>query len=85
MKYFLQLRCFKVEFVSVSSKCAYSDWVMKHMYLSKENHVCKNLDHLAHCLPVRIQLVIERDTSCNLGVSSQRFVLLPPNWPLQLT
>jgi hypothetical protein len=40
------------------------------MYLSKENHLCLKLQHLAHCFSVRIELVCARNTSCNLGFSS---------------
>jgi hypothetical protein len=40
MKYFLQLRCFKVEVGSVCSKRACKAEMMKHMCLSKENHEC---------------------------------------------
>jgi hypothetical protein len=44
---------------------------MKHMYLSKENHLCYKQEHLAHCSPVRIELVFERNITCILGVSGR--------------
>jgi hypothetical protein len=49
------------------------------MYLSKENHLCYKQEHLEHCFPVRIELVFERNTSCNLDVSGWRSALLAPN------
>jgi hypothetical protein len=39
------------------------------MYLSKENHPYKKLEPVAHIFPVRIELVFERNISCNIGVS----------------
>jgi hypothetical protein len=39
----------------------------KHMYLLKNTTFFKLQEHLAHCLPVGIELVFERNTSCNLG------------------
>jgi hypothetical protein len=49
------------------SKYAYSDEWKKHMYLSKENHRWYKHEHVAHWFPVRIELVCERNNSCNLG------------------
>jgi hypothetical protein len=31
----------------------------KHMYLSKENHLCKKLQHVAHCFTVKIELALK--------------------------
>jgi hypothetical protein len=55
--------CFKVEIGCVCSKPAYSAELKKHMYLSLENHLHLKLQHLAHYLPVRIELFFERNTS----------------------
>jgi hypothetical protein len=33
----------------------------KHIYLSKETHLLEYQEHLAHCFPVRIELVFERN------------------------
>jgi hypothetical protein len=62
-EYFLQLKCFKVEKVSVCSNKAYSAEMKIPMYLSKENHAWYKLKYLAHCLPVRILLLFERNPS----------------------
>jgi hypothetical protein len=40
MKYFLPVGSFKVEVGSFDYKWAYSGEIVKHMYLSRENHVC---------------------------------------------
>jgi hypothetical protein len=37
--------------------------MQKHMYLSKDKHLCEKLVHLAHYFPVRILLVFESNTS----------------------
>jgi hypothetical protein len=37
----------------------YSAELKKHMHLSKENHVCYTVEHIAHCVPVRIELVLK--------------------------
>jgi hypothetical protein len=36
----------------------------KHMYLSKENHLCLKQEYLTHSFPVRIDLVFEGNSSC---------------------
>jgi hypothetical protein len=62
---------------SVCSKKAYSPDLKKHMYLSKEKHLWKQLPHLAHCFPGRFQLVFERSTSCYSKFSRwKRLILL---------
>jgi hypothetical protein len=38
---------------------------LKHIYLFKETHLSQNQMHLAHYLPLRFELVFERNTSCN--------------------
>jgi hypothetical protein len=40
--------------------------VKKHMYLSKENHLCKKLLHLAHCFPVTIEFILNGILPTNL-------------------
>jgi hypothetical protein len=69
-------KCFKMEIGSICSKKVYSAELKKHMYLSKENHLCYMLQHLVHCFPVSVQSVFERNTSCNLGLQDEdRFSL----------
>jgi hypothetical protein len=53
----------KLEIGSVCSKSACSVKLRKHMYLSKENHLCQTQEHLVHFFPVRVELVFERNTS----------------------
>jgi hypothetical protein len=36
------------------------------MYLSKENRLSWKQEHLAHCFCVRIDLIFERNTACQL-------------------
>jgi hypothetical protein len=58
-EYFLQLRGFKVEIACVGQKEAYSSQLKKHMYVSKENHLCYKQEHQAHCFTFRIELVFQ--------------------------
>jgi hypothetical protein len=58
-EYFLQLMLMKVEKSSLSSKEANSADFKNHMYLSNENHLCYQLQHLEHCLPVKSELVLK--------------------------
>jgi hypothetical protein len=60
---------FKVEIGSFYSKQAYSAEVKKHIDLSKENHLCLKLQHLANWFPVRTELVFERNNSCKSEIS----------------
>jgi hypothetical protein len=46
-----------------------SSWVEEHMYLSNEKNLCQKQERVAHGFPLRIELVLERITSCKLGVS----------------
>jgi hypothetical protein len=41
------------------SKFPYSTKLMKHMYLSKDNHLCYKPQHLAHGFPVRIAFILK--------------------------
>jgi hypothetical protein len=71
-----------VEIGSLSSKEAYSADFKKHMYHSKENHLCYQLQHLEHRFPVKIELVfkgillqinvfkMEKGSFCSKQVSS---------------
>jgi hypothetical protein len=77
--------CFKVEIGSVSSKQAYSAELKKHMYLSKENHLCLKVQQQAHRFPVRTELVFERSTSCNSEFSRWLKDNFVPNRPFQLS
>jgi hypothetical protein len=56
-----------VEIGSLCSKLAYSAELKKHMYLFKENCLWQKHEHVAYWLPVRIEVVCEKNTSCNLG------------------
>jgi hypothetical protein len=38
--------------------------VEKNRKVSKEKNLCEKHAHLAHCFPVRVEVVFERDTSC---------------------
>jgi hypothetical protein len=55
-QHFLQLRYFKVEIGSVSSKLACSAELKKHMFHLKDNHLCKKQKHVEQCFPVRTEL-----------------------------
>jgi hypothetical protein len=63
--YILQITVSKMEQTSCHSEQAYSTELKKCMYLLKETHVWSKKDHLAHCFPVRVELVFERNTSYN--------------------
>jgi hypothetical protein len=47
------------------------------------NNVCQKQEHLSLCFPVRIVLVIERNTSCNLDFSSWLYLLFVLNKPTE--
>jgi hypothetical protein len=61
-EHFLKIKDFKVEIGSVCSKSAWFAKVRKQMNLSKENHGCSKQKRQAYCFPVRIELVLERNT-----------------------
>jgi hypothetical protein len=42
------------------------------MYFPKENHLCRKMEHPAHSFPVRIEFVLESNTSWNLAVPRWR-------------
>jgi hypothetical protein len=42
------------------------------MYVSKRKHAGKKYEYLAHILPVRIEVLFERNTSCSTGFSRGR-------------
>jgi hypothetical protein len=75
-EYFLQLWCFKVDIGSVCYKLAYSAKLKKHKNLSKENHVCQKQEHLAHCFPVSIEVVFERNTLANHSFQFRLWLML---------
>jgi hypothetical protein len=54
------------------------------MFVSKENLLFKKQEHLAHCFPVRIDLLFESSVPA-LGVSIWSLVLLAPTRPFQLS
>jgi hypothetical protein len=62
---------------SVGSKVAYSAELKKHMYLSKENMLKAAAS--AHYVPVRIEVVCERNTSCKPDISRWRNAHFLPN------
>jgi hypothetical protein len=64
---------------------AYSADLKKHMYLWKEYHLCWKLEHIVHCLPVRIEIVFERNTACQWGFSRGITAHYDPNRPIQLS
>jgi hypothetical protein len=55
------------------------------MYLLQESHVYYKQEHLAPYFPVRIELVCEMNTSCNLCVSFWRWALFAPKSPIQMS
>jgi hypothetical protein len=48
---------------TICFELAHPDELMKYMDLSTENHLCSKQEHLAHCFPVRIELIFDRTTS----------------------
>jgi hypothetical protein len=66
-------------------KYANSAEFKKHMYLSKEKSLYLKLEHLAHCFPVRIELVFEWTTACPSGSPRGRNAQFVPNMPRQLS
>jgi hypothetical protein len=62
-EYCLKITVLKVEIGSVCSKEECSAELKKHMYPSKENHLCWKLQHVAHCFSVRTALLFERNSS----------------------
>jgi hypothetical protein len=74
-----------VEIGCVCSKWAYKLELKKHIYLSKENHLCEMLQHVTHFFTLRNQLGCKRHTSCNLGVSRGRYSLFASNRPIELS
>jgi hypothetical protein len=67
---------------SFCSKEAYSAEMKKHMYLSKENHLCWYMQHLAHYASVRIEGVFEKNTSCKTEFSKWRKAHFLPHWSI---
>ena len=61
---FLLPNYFEMEIVAPCSKYRFSAELKKPMYLSKENHLCQKLQHLAYCSPGRIAWVFERNPAC---------------------
>jgi hypothetical protein len=57
----------------------------KLMYISKENQQCEKLQHLSHCLSVRIELVFERNNSCKSEFSKWTKAHFVANGPILLS
>jgi hypothetical protein len=74
-----------VDIGCLCSKYPYSVELKKYMYLSKENILNKKQQHVAPCFPVKIDLVSESNTSCNLGFSRWRYTVFVPNRPILLS
>jgi hypothetical protein len=74
-EYFLPRRCFKVLIGSLCFKLAYSAVLKKHMFLCKEHLLCKKKGYLTPCFSVKPEWVFERNTSCNVGVSTWWYTL----------
>jgi hypothetical protein len=74
-----------MEMVSLCSKQAYAAELKIHMYLSKEKYLYQKQEHPVYCLPVKIDIVFDMKTSCNIGFSRWRCALFIPNRPIQLS
>jgi hypothetical protein len=55
------------------------------MYLSKEKHLCWKVENLAHCFPVRMELLFEMNTVFPSGFSRARNTHFVPKRPIQLS
>jgi hypothetical protein len=57
---------------------------MKNTCISPKKSIYIKLEVLAHCFPVRIQFVFERNISCNLDFSTWEQGQVGPNRLIQL-
>jgi hypothetical protein len=57
---------------------------MKHKYLPRENHMSQKLEYLPNCFPVKIEVVFERNTSCQTEGSWWIKAYFFPKRPIQL-
>jgi hypothetical protein len=71
-EYVPHITVFIVEIGSDGFKWGYSAELKKHIYLSKDNHLCLKQENLAPCFLMRTEVVLERIHSTNQSLEDGR-------------
>jgi hypothetical protein len=75
---------FKIVIGSIFLNKDYSVELNKHMYLFKGKHLCWKLQYLAHCFPLRTELVF-KEILRETFILSWRYALFNSKSPIQLS